>query len=62
MAEPKQELHATLHMQGTESILDQQGLGCKVSKDKIPSGEVCRGQTPREIVEPSSVVSGYYFP
>ena len=51
-----------LHVLGTENGLDQRGLGCKVRKDKVPSGEISRGQDPREAVKHSSDISGYYFP
>ena len=61
-AEPRQKLHMALHVLGTENGLDQRGLGCKVRKDKVPSGEISRGQDPREAVKHSSDISGYYFP
>ena len=61
-AEPRQKLHMALHVLGTENGLDQRGLGCEGSKDKVPLGEISRGQAPREVVKHSSDISGYYFP
>lgn len=51
-----------LHMQGADSHPDGLWLGLQSGKRKVsPSGEVGRGQTPREATNQTSDGSGYIF-